>query len=420
MSSHLNTPPAPGRPLFFIALGLFGLYTVEFGVVGILPAIMARYGVTVAQAGALVGVFAALVAVLGPAMVLWLSRFDRRRVLAGALLAFSLCSALSAWAPDLGSLMALRVPAALLHPVFFAVAFAAAISLYPPARAAHATAMAFVGTSMGLVLGVPLTTWVAARFSYEASFLCCAVVNLVAAAGIWRALPSAAPAPPSPSSPSSPSPQAAPAARAPAPLRILRKPGLWLASATTVSLFAAMFSVYSYAAEYLARATGLGGEAIGMLLLVFGAGGVLGNLVAGRWLERRRNLTVLLHPVLLALAYAALHGFGSPHAAIMVPLCLLWGAAHTSGLVVSQTWMAAAAPEAPEFATSLFISAANLGVVLGAAAGGRMIAAAGMDGAIWSGWLFAACALASVVLGLGAYRRRQQPAADATDGRHPA
>ena len=58
------------RPLFFIALGLFGLYAVEFSVVGILPAIVQRHGVSVAQAGGLgglVALFAGVVAVCGPA-----------------------------------------------------------------------------------------------------------------------------------------------------------------------------------------------------------------------------------------------------------------------------------------------------------------------------------------------------------------
>lgn len=31
------------KPLLFIALGLFGVYTIEFGVVGILPVIIERF-----------------------------------------------------------------------------------------------------------------------------------------------------------------------------------------------------------------------------------------------------------------------------------------------------------------------------------------------------------------------------------------
>lgn len=164
-----------------------------------------------------------------------------------------------------------------------------------------------------------------------------------------------------------------------------------------VCVFAAMFSVYSYAAEYLVRQAHLGGEAISVLLAVFGVGGVLGNLLAGRALGRRLAQTVLGYPVALATAYGVLLVFASPSFAAMLPICLLWGAAHTSGLIVSQMWMTSAAPDAPEFATSLYVSAANLGVVLGAAAGGNFIGAVGMQGTVWSGWLFAALAVCTVL-----------------------
>ena len=119
-------------------------------------------------------------------------------------------------------------------------------------------------------------------------------------------------------------------------LVILRKTGVWLAVAMTVCVFGAMFSVYSYAAEYLARQMGLGGETISLLLVVFGAGGVLGNLLAGRCLGQSRTQTVLLYPLVLAGAYCALQTFGAAPLAGLLPLCLLWGAAHTSGLIVSQ------------------------------------------------------------------------------------
>lgn len=57
-------------PIFFIALGLFGVYCIEFGVVGILPLIMERYAISASQAGWLVGVFAITIALLGPLLVL--------------------------------------------------------------------------------------------------------------------------------------------------------------------------------------------------------------------------------------------------------------------------------------------------------------------------------------------------------------
>ncbi|MGQ7241879.1 MFS transporter [Salinicola sp. V024] len=381
----------PGRSLFFIALGLFGLYAVEFGVVGVLPPIIQRYDVSVALAGWLVGFFALVVAVCGPAMVLWLSRYDRRKILTGSLLGFAVCSLISAWAPSFGVLMALRVPSALLHPVFFSAAFAAAVSLYPPERATHATSMALVGTSMGLVIGVPLTTWIEATISYEASFYFCAIVNLAAAIGLWFMLP--------------PQPHRESTSGAGA-LAVLRKRRVWLSIAATVAVFGAMFSVYSYAAEYLGRITEFSSQTISFLLVVFGVGGVGGNLLAGRLLGSRRALTVLLYPVALSVAYLLLMTLGSSSVVEMLPICVLWGAAHTSGLVVCQVWLTSAAEEAPEFATSLFVSSANLGTVCSSSFSGWFIGTWGLKGTLVSGWLFAALAVGFIVIRILLDRQR--------------
>lgn len=38
------------KPLLFIALSIFGVYTIEFGVVGILPVIIERFHITAACA----------------------------------------------------------------------------------------------------------------------------------------------------------------------------------------------------------------------------------------------------------------------------------------------------------------------------------------------------------------------------------
>ena len=153
------------KPVVFLALGLFGVYCIEFGVVGILPMIMQRYGVTAAQAGSLVSLFALVIAVGGPFLVLLATRWRRKPVLIVSLLVFALASVASAYAPRFGLLLALRVVPALFHPVYFSLAMVAAAALYPPREAARAGAHAFTGTSMGMVLGIPLTTWIAAQVS---------------------------------------------------------------------------------------------------------------------------------------------------------------------------------------------------------------------------------------------------------------
>lgn len=376
----MNRSPHPMSVMPFIILGLFGLYTLELGVVGILPLIVERFGVSVAQAGLLMSLFAFIVALSGPFLVLLFSRFDRKKVLVGALLCFSVSSVFSAYAPNYSTLMALRIVPAMLHPVFFSAAFAASISLYPKERATHATTVAFIGTTLGLVFGVPITAWVAGRFTYEASILFCAVATLLAGLGLLLRLPRQTAAPESFAS----------------QLSILKKPAVWLAIIATVLVFTTKFAVYSYAAEYLKNQTGLNGETISFLLVIFGVGGVLGNLLAGRMLATHLVATALLFPVLLSIAYLILATFGSASLGSMLLIVLLWGAIHTSGMIITQMWLTSAAPEAHSFATSLYVSAANAGIALGSWIGGVFIDTWGLPGTIWCGLLFALLSLLTI------------------------
>ncbi|WP_261301411.1 MFS transporter [Paenibacillus andongensis] len=380
------------NPIIFIALGLFGVYTIEFGVVGILPAITERYNVSTSQAGMLVGVFALVIALCGPFMVLLLSKYNRKNVMILSLLIFAGSSLLSAYAPNFYILLALRIIPALFHPVYFSLAFTAAVSLYPK-EATQASAKAFVGTSMGMVLGIPITTYLVDQFSFEAAFIFCAVVNTAASAGIAIMLPKSS---------------KAEKVSYREQLGILRKVPLWINIGAATFLFAAMFSVYSYAAEYLEQVMGLSGKIISVMLVIFGVGGVAGNLLAGRLIGKNRVRTTVFHPIVLAISFLLLY-MGEKSIVPIIVIMVLWGAAHTSGLIVTQIWLTSEAPEAPEFATGVYISFINLGVSIGSLVGGWFITASGMRGTIWSGLLFILLALVCIVLKIVYFNPNKRP-----------
>ncbi|WP_272948140.1 MFS transporter [Paenibacillus sp. A3] len=258
--------------------------------------------------------------------------------------------------------------------------------MYPEEQRANASAKAFIGTSMGMVLGVPLTTYIADQFSYEASFLFCAIVNGIAAAGIAVILPKTS---------------AAPRVKYREQLSILR---IWLSIGAATFLFAAMFAVYSYSAEFLGQVMGLQERILSIMLVVFGVGGVAGNLLAGKLLGMNRLRTTLVQPFVLAIAYFLLDS-GVTSLVLVTAVMLLWGAAHTSGLIVTQTLLTSEASEAPEFVNALYISFINLGVSIGSAVGGRFIAAAGIEGSLKGGILFIALTLVSMVFNIWVKRR---------------
>ena len=369
------------HPIFFIALGLFGLCTIEFGVVGLMPEIMDRFQVTEARAGQLTGIFALVVALCGPVLVLVFSRFDRKAMLLISLAFFTVSSFASAFMTDFNMLLLVRMVPALFHPVYFSLAFVAALSLYPEDQAPRASSLAFLGTSIGIVLGVPITSWIGANLSYESAFYFTALANLVALLGVLFMLPKMERV-----SNSSTSSQ----------LGILKKGGLWLNIGSTGLIFAGMFAVYTFVAEYLETVGGLSSDNVSLLLVIFGLGGIAGNMLAGRVLRSNKIATVILHPICIAVGLLLLLMFNS-NFEILLPIMVFWGAAHTSSLVITQIWLTQEAPEAPEFATSLFASIANLGVAVGSTVGGEFIKSFGFDGMFSSGWLFLAAALVLIL-----------------------
>jgi predicted MFS family arabinose efflux permease len=67
-------------------------------------------------------------------------------------------------------------------------------------------------------------------------------------------------------------------------------------------------------------------------------------------------------------------------------------------MVITQTWLTRAAPEAHEFATSLYVSFANAGIAIGAWLGGIAIESYGAAGIIVCGLGFAVLSLIVILL----------------------
>ncbi|MFI5746587.1 MFS transporter [Streptomyces sp. NPDC051644] len=378
-----------------LALGVFGIITTEMGMVGVLPQVSAELGVTPSAAGWLVGVFALVIAVSGPFTTLLASGVDRKKVLAAAIAVFAVSNAVYALTTQYEVMLAFRVVPALFHPVFFAVALATAARLVPAGDATRATTTVFGGVTVGFAFGVPLTSYLAEHASLASAFWFGALVNLIAFLGILRFVPS------------TPVGQRVSYG---AQLSILKRSRMWLTIASVVLVFAAMFSVYGYFAEYLGQVTHMDGTWVSAMLMAFGMVMILGNFAFGGLLRRDPTRTVVAYPILCLLVYVLLYAVG-PMFAPMVLAVLVWGAVHSGGLIVSQSWLGREAVDAPEFGNSLFISFSNLGITVGTAVGGWIMAEYGARQLAWAGSGFAVAALIAIALRLGLDRTgaRQAP-----------
>ncbi len=349
--------------LLSLSLAVFGVITTEVAVIGLLPQLTEQLQITAPQVGFLVSIYAVVVAITGPAIT---HQYD--------------------------VILFFRILPALTHAVFFAIALVVAANVVPPARSAHAIAIVFSGVAVGMVPGMPLSAFIAEIFTLSAAFWFGALTSVVAFTGIALFVPSL---------------PVTQVLRVREQLAILQRGDVWLSIAAVTLIFSAMFAGFSYIADYLVTITGFSNNMTSALLVVFGISGYFGNFIFSRYLQRNVIKTTSLYPLLFILIYLAVWLCGTS-SWLMVPVVVLWGILHTSGLIVSQTWLLREAGNTPEFANSLYIGFSNLGITLGAMAGGRMIRSFGVETIIWAGIAFAAAAFISVRL-----KVRQQAATKA-------
>ncbi|OOR30791.1 MFS transporter [Bacillus cereus] len=375
-----------------LAVGVFGIITTEMGIVGVLPQITQKFGISTTQAGFLVSIFALVVAISGPFSILLVSSINRKIILLTAIFIFVISNIIYAYTTQFEIMLIFRILPAALHPLFFSIALVTAAKLVPPEKSGQAVTKVFMGITVGFALGVPLTSYLADQFSLEVAFLFGAFVNTLAFIGILILLPSM------------PVKEKMSFGKQ---IRILGKPGLWLNILTVTFLFAAMFSVYSYFAEYLAKVTSMNGSLISIMLFIFGIVMILGNHLFGGLLQKSIINTVISFPILYSVVYILVYYLGS-YLVPMIFIVFIWGIVHAGGLIVGQTWLISEAKEAPEFGNSLFVSFSNLGITLGTTIGGWFISNLGIHQLIWSGFIFTLLSFLLIIIKLKFFNSNSQ------------
>lgn len=348
-------------PVALLALtaGAFGIGVTEFVIMGLLLEVSHDLGVTVPAAGLLISGYALGVVLGAPLLTLATRRWPRKTVLMSLMAIFTIGNAACAMADSYAMLMAARILTALAHGTFFGVGSVVATTLVPPERKASAIAVMFTGLTVANILGVPAGTWLGQTYGWRASFWAVTMVGVIALAVLALFVSRDA------------------AVRTDDSvldeLRALRRRPVLLGLLTTVLGFAGVFTVFTYIAPILTRITGFSDSAVSPILLVFGVGLIVGNLVGGKLADRKLVPTVIgtlltLAVVLLAMTWAL------PHKAWMIGFVALLGAAAFATVPPLQMWVLRKVDGAGEsLASSFNIAAFNLGNALGAWLGGIVV-----------------------------------------------
>lgn len=375
--------------ILILTIGVFSIINTEMGVVGILPLISENYGVTVATAGLLVSLFALVVAVSGPTMPLLFSGINRKKTMLFVLGTFMVCNLISAFSRQFPVVLITRVIPAFFHPVYVSMALSVAASSVPEEEAPKAVAKVMVGVSAGMVLGVPVVSYISSMTSLRMGMLFFAAVNAAALIATIFAVPDI-PVKEKMSYGSQ--------------LRVLKKGKTWISILGVMFLNGSVFGVYSYLSEYMESVTLLPAGMVSILLLVYGLSNIIGNLIAGKMLSSRPLGFVAAFPFLLIGVYGVLFALGY----LTVPMAIItfiWGVLAGAAANINQYWLATAAPEAPDFANGLFLASTNLGTTVGTTVCGMFLSYMGTRYIVLGGILFLVCAFLLIIFRI--YGERQ-------------
>ncbi|KAB1990041.1 MULTISPECIES: MFS transporter [Streptomyces] len=386
--------------LLALAIGAFGIGTTEFVIMGLLPEIAADYGVSIPTAGLLVTGYALGVVLGAPLLTVLGNKVSRKRMLMLLMGLFVLGNLLSALAPSFGMMLTGRVITSLAHGSFFGLGSVVAADLVAADKKAGAIATMFTGLTVANIVGVPLGTFIGQAVGWRTTFAIVAALGVIGLLGILKLVPAM------------PRPQGAHLRRE---LTAFRNPQVLLAMAMTVLGFGGVFAAITYIAPMMTHVAGYSDGAVTWLLVLFGIGMFLGNLLGGRFADRALMplLYVTLGGLAVVLALFTLFAHDKVLAAIAV---LLVGALGFATVPPLQKRVLDQAHGAPTLASAVNIGAFNLGNALAAWLGGLVIAGGfGYTSPNWVGAALAAAALGLAFWSAALERRAPatEPAADA-------
>jgi MFS transporter, DHA1 family, inner membrane transport protein len=326
---------------------------------GMLSELASGLDVTIRTAGLLI-TFGAVVLCIGSPLTAWLtSRIERRRLLTATLAVMALSNIASAFAPNYSSLMIIRLIMLAVGVLYTPQAAGTAALIVPPEKRGSAIAYVFLGWSLAAAAGLPLITFVASRYGWQAAYAVIGAIGCVSFLLLaWRL----------------------PAGLIGAPVDLKtwvelgRNPTILLLLSITTLQMSGQFVVFTFMGPLLRKLTDAGPDAVGLVFAVYGVCGFIGVVVATRIVDSwgAFNASVLFTVLLLAgVTGWALSAGVYPLMAVSVAV---WGLGFASTNSMQQVRLVAAAPPLASASVSLNTSVLYIGQGVGSAIGGLLYA----------------------------------------------
>lgn len=284
MSTSTSVRRTVPAAVYVLAAGIFAMVTSEFAVAGLMPQLAEGLGAGIEQIGYLVTIFAVAMAVGGPVLTLGLLRVQPKTALVVIFAIFLVGNLIAALSTTYPAMVVARIISGVAAQAFFGIAISLCARLVDERIRGRAVGVAMNGLMLGTLLGLPLATFIGGRLGWQSAFWAITVMTLIAAALTIALVRNPAP--------SADTEQPRPSASE--EFAVLRRPQFLLAIVSSTLIIGATFSAFSFFTPILTQITGFAEATVPLLLLVYGAATVIGNMIVGRLADGHTIVTLLI------------------------------------------------------------------------------------------------------------------------------
>lgn len=365
-------------PLIGLTCSTFVFNTSEFVPIGLLTDIANEFGMTEAHAGMLISVYAWVVMLLSLPLMLSVSKVALKRLMMYVLLGFTAFQVLSSVSTGYAMLMFSRTGVACTHAIFWSIVSPLAVSIVPPQRKTLALSMIVTGTSIAMILGLPLGRIIGLQIGWRMTFLCIGIFSAIVLLYLLFALPSV------------PAHKGFSIKSLPTLLSNRALSGIYL---LTFGFATSYYVGYSYIEPFLQQIAHLSADAITFTLMLFGIAGIIGSYLFSRFYQTNpvRFISTALSGITVCLMLLMpIARFGWP----VITLCGVWGMAGTAYNVSFQNEIINLTDEnATPVAMSISSGIFNMGIAIGTMIGGSVCTHSSIGNIGYTGGVIALCTL---------------------------
>lgn len=341
-------------PVLCVTFGAFIFNTSEFIPIGLLGAIGNDFSMSDSEVGLMLTIYAWVVALASLPLMLYFAQSNLKSLMLGVIAVFVLSHFISALAQNFIMLVASRIGVALSHALFWSIASVMAVRAAPKGKQSSALGFVITGSSLAMIVGLPLGRMIGLYVDWRVSFLCIGLVALCVGIAFWRVFPTM------------PNTQNISLKTLPT---LLHNKAFMKICFLTLVFVSGHFSAYTYIEPFLENVAGFRAGSVTFILCLFGLMGVVGSVLFARFYERFHLAFVRLSLFGLGLSMLLLYVVSESSVATTL-LCAVWGLCFMLFGVIFQSQVIAAVPNATAVAMSIYSGIFNVGIGSGALIGG--------------------------------------------------